>query len=65
MVDLLSERKILPSKYRDHELIGKWSGIRECHIQSDWLLAYQFTKDELILYLVDTGSHASMLVCKC
>ncbi|MGT2960469.1 type II toxin-antitoxin system mRNA interferase toxin, RelE/StbE family [Streptococcus caballi] len=25
---------------KDHELKGKWRGIRELHIESDWLLAY-------------------------
>ncbi|MDF7672492.1 type II toxin-antitoxin system YafQ family toxin [Lactobacillus sp. ESL0701] len=47
----------LPSKYHDHELKGKWIGIRELHIEPDWLLAYQLKDNELILYLVDTGSH--------
>nr|WP_240430911.1 type II toxin-antitoxin system mRNA interferase toxin, RelE/StbE family [Streptococcus caballi] len=30
----------LPASLKDHELKGKWRGIRELHIESDWLLAY-------------------------
>jgi mRNA interferase YafQ len=42
-------------------LKGRWRGIRELHIESDWLLAYQVLDDELVLLLIDTGSHAQML----
>ncbi|MDD5851825.1 MAG: type II toxin-antitoxin system mRNA interferase toxin, RelE/StbE family [Galactobacillus timonensis] len=31
----------LLSKNRDHNLMGEFSGFRECHIQSDWLLIYR------------------------
>ena len=27
----------LPSKNKDHNLTGDWSGCRECHISPDWL----------------------------
>ncbi|CAM3097048.1 mRNA interferase YafQ [Lactobacillus bombicola] len=47
-------------KYHDHELKGKWQGIRELHIEPDWLLTYQIKNNELILYLVDTGSHRQL-----
>jgi mRNA interferase YafQ len=30
-VDMLLEGKLLPEKYKDHPLIGKWTGYRECH----------------------------------
>lgn len=53
----LSEGKILDSKYKDHSLKGKLSTCRECHITPDWLLIYEITKDELILYLTRTGTH--------
>ncbi len=32
--------------------------MRECHIESDWLLIYKRTKDELIL--IRTGSHSEL-----
>ncbi|MFV0398526.1 MAG: type II toxin-antitoxin system YafQ family toxin [Bacteroidales bacterium] len=48
----------LPAKNKDHNLTGNYSGYRECHIQPDWLLVYQQTDTELLLYR--TGSHADL-----
>lgn len=50
----------LEAKYRDHELVGKYKGFRECHIQPDWLLIYLLENDILTLTLVDTGTHADL-----
>lgn len=50
----------LDEKYRDHALSGEWSGYRECHITSDWLLIYKIEKKELILFLTRTGTHAEL-----
>ncbi|MCH5282093.1 MAG: type II toxin-antitoxin system YafQ family toxin [Treponema sp.] len=50
----------LPEKYRDHELHGDKNGIRECHIQNDWLLEYKKNEKTLILILIDTGSHSDL-----
>jgi len=38
VVDLLVQEKPLPTKYRDHELKGKYAGIRELHLRPDDLL---------------------------
>ncbi len=50
----------LEEKYRDHELNGKYTGFRECHIQPDWLLIYLLENDILVLTLVDTGTHSDL-----
>jgi len=50
----------LPAKYKDHKLKGKKSGSCECHIRPDWLLVYQKKKQELILLLLNTGSHSNI-----
>ena len=52
--------KILPERYKDHELIGDFKGCRECHITPDWLLIYEIYEDELILYLTRTGTHSDL-----
>ena len=36
-------------------------GVRELHIQPDWLLMYIRNKRELVLTLTRTGSHADLL----
>ncbi len=60
VIQLLIEEKKLPEQYRDHALVGFNRNIRECHITPDWLLVYEIDRDELILYLVDTGSHSDL-----
>ena len=59
-IALLAEGKALPSEYRDHALVGDYSGCRECHIAPDWLLVYEIIEDELLLYLTRTGTHSDL-----
>lgn len=60
VVDLLASQEKLPSKYKDHELVGNYIGFRECHIQADWLLVYRVQSDTLILFLSRTGTHSDL-----
>ena len=50
----------LDEKYRDHELVGKYKGFRECHVQPDWLLVYLLKEEKLTLTLTRTGSHSDL-----
>ena len=59
-IALLAEGKALPAEYRDHALVGDYSGCRECHIAPDWLLVYEIVEDELLLYLTRTGTHSDL-----
>jgi mRNA interferase YafQ len=61
VIEMLRLGMVLPEKYRDHELKGKFAGFRECHIRPDWLLIYLIENDILTLTLVDTGTHADLL----
>lgn len=60
VVSILAETGTLPQRYKPHKLSGKWDGLWECHIQSDWLLIWEQHDKELILILTDTGSHADL-----
>lgn len=60
IVDALAEGKTLPEKNNDHTLIGNYTGCRECHITPDWLLIYEISNNELILYLTRTGTHSDL-----
>ena len=42
-------------------LAGDYKGCRECHIEPDWLLVYQYINNDLVLLLVNTGSHSDIL----
>ena len=37
-IELLAENGCLPQEYSDHQLAGNKKGLRECHIEADWLL---------------------------
>jgi mRNA interferase YafQ len=52
----------LPTECRDHALTHSksYTGMRECHIEPDWLLVYTVLKDTLILRLIRTGSHGDL-----
>ena len=45
--------KVLDDKYKDHSLLGEYKGLRECHIEPDWLLIYYIENNTLniVLYL--------------
>ena len=61
VIYLLNEQP-LPEKYSDHALISSrnYKGMRECHIEPDWLLVYQIVHEALILRLIRTGSHSDL-----
>ena len=56
----LAAGQALAPSYRDHPLVGDYSGCRECHISPDWLLIYEIDGGELFLYLTRTGTHSDL-----
>ena len=60
---MLSKKQQLDSKYRDHQLCSdkRFKGCRDCHIEPDWILIYKYLEDEIVLLLVNTGSHSEVL----
>jgi len=60
IVNTLAEGHALEAKYRDHELSGNYKGVRECHVEPDWLLVYEIRNDVLVLMLYRLGSHAEL-----
>ena len=60
VIDKLAKGKKLEDKFRDHELSGNFAGIRECHVESDWLLMYEIRENTLVLLLYRVGSHSEV-----
>lgn len=62
VVDALADGKTLEEKYKDHSLVNstRFKNCRECHIEPDWLLVYRINNQELILLLVETGTHSDL-----
>lgn len=48
--------------YRNHKLVddGIYKNCYECHISPDWLLIYRYDGDNLVLVLINTGSHSDL-----
>ncbi len=62
VISLLCKEEPLPDVYRDHVLTNSrnYKGMRECHIETDWLLVYKVLQQTLILKLIRTGSHSDL-----
>ncbi len=60
VIKKLADGEPLPAKHKDHSLTGDYAGCRECHITPDWLLIYETADNELILYLLRTGTHSDL-----
>jgi len=58
VINAISASEKLPEKFRDHELKGKMSGMRECHLDSDLLLKYEVDQKLKLVTLLDIGSHS-------
>ena len=58
VIDMLACGETLEAKYRDHKLQGDYGGYRECHIRADLLLVYQIRDKQIVLVLMDSGSHS-------
>jgi len=58
IINLLLKNELLPKKFRDHQLKGGLNMYRECHIRSGLLLIYEMINNELVLVLIDIGSHS-------
>lgn len=62
IVEKLADGKQLDARYKDHALVDNkyFKNARECHIEPDWLLVYKYVEEELILFLIQTGSHSEI-----
>lgn len=60
VVQILANGEPLPAQYCDHALIGDLAGLRDCHIESDWVLLYAIKEDVLVLSLSNTGTHSDL-----
>lgn len=58
LITLLIEGQPLPKEYKDHPLKGEWIGVRDAHLEPDWLLLYRVDSDDL--HLVRTGTHVDL-----
>ncbi|MDD3305805.1 MAG: type II toxin-antitoxin system YafQ family toxin [Acetobacterium sp.] len=60
VIKIIATGEELPARYKDHNLNGNYVKCRECHITPDWLLIYELTESDLILYLIRSGTHSDL-----
>lgn len=62
VLEMLTNGTTIPEKYKDHPLHNskEFKNCRELHIKPDWLLVYKYSNDNVILYLIRTGSHSDL-----
>ena len=60
VVRMLANGETLPPQYHDHALVNDLAGLRDCHIESDWILLYSIEDDVLVLTLTRTGAHSDL-----
>jgi len=57
-MQLLIDKKPLPSEFNDHALQGHWKPRRNLHIEPDWLLIY--IVDDKHVHFERTGTHSDL-----
>ena len=60
VVSMLARGESLPARYKDHALSGDLTGLRDCHIENDWILLYYIEANVLVLTLSDIGTHSDL-----
>lgn len=58
VINCLALDEPLPEKYLDHELKGKFKGLRELHLKPDHLLVYRVEKK--VITLIAIGNHSNI-----
>ena len=56
---ILQETGTLPKEYKPHFLEGIYKGFMECHVESDLLLIWLDTKENIIK-LIRLGTHSEL-----
>ena len=59
-VSLLENDTVLPAHYKNHNLVGEYAGISECHIKFDLLLMYKINRGTALITLINLGSHPEL-----
>ena len=60
VISLLMQTGTLPAQYRPHKPSGNMKDKWECNIKSEWLLVWEQHDKELLLIMIDTGSHSDI-----
>ena len=60
VINTIAKGDKLPEIFEDHILSGEYLGYHDCHIRGDLVLIYIIKKEQLVLVLIDLGSHSEL-----
>ena len=60
VITILAQTGTLPARYKAHKLSGERTGEWECQIKPDWLLVWEQNDTDLILLMLNTGTHSDI-----
>ncbi|MDO4461598.1 MAG: type II toxin-antitoxin system YafQ family toxin [Bacteroidia bacterium] len=60
VIKQLETNGTVDSIYKPHKLSGNYSGLWECHIESDWLLIWKVNSGHVTIILTSTGTHSDL-----
>lgn len=60
VIDTLQKGEALLPKHQQHKLTGNYKDCWECHIKPDWPLVWKIYEQDLVLLLMDTGTHSDL-----
>lgn len=60
VLEKLKKDESLEDHFNDHQLLGQFSGFRECHLKPDWILIYYKDKNTKTITLTRMGNHSDL-----
>ncbi len=60
MLLLIANEGPLDEKWRDHQLAGEWSGVRDAHVHGDLLLLYRLVDSGSAVIFERLGTHSEL-----
>lgn len=60
IISKITHDGVAPQETRPHKLSGAFSGLWECHVNSNWLLVWRQDDENRIIEFVATGSHSDI-----
>jgi len=60
VLEKLKKNESPEDHFNDHQLLGQFSGFRECHLKPDWILIYYKDKKTKTITLTRMGNHSDL-----
>jgi len=58
VIKIFVNNETFPTKYKDHSMKGDKIGLRNLHVEPDWILLYKIEEHDVIF--METGTHSDL-----